>query len=202
MFQSCETTRYYLCGVFVEPCAIGGVTLTATDGHRLICIRDETGQADRSGIVAISKESLKTCKLGKHESARRITIVDQDATIEKSVTDGNWQAVAFSPKCFVDGTFPEYRRVVPTANVMDSTKGPQSFHGARLATFAKAASELEDDSYGKGILSCCAADCNSPALVLFAASPHAFGVLMPERGVTATVPPAWFFGAMDKTKAV
>lgn len=48
---STEETRYYLNGVFVEPCVYGGVTLTATDGHVLVCIRDLDGSADESAIV-------------------------------------------------------------------------------------------------------------------------------------------------------
>ena len=38
-FQSTEQTRYYLCGVFIEP-ADEGVTMTATDGHRLVTCHD------------------------------------------------------------------------------------------------------------------------------------------------------------------
>lgn len=40
---STEETRYYLNGVHIEPAPDGGVLMIATDGHRLLCIRDAKG---------------------------------------------------------------------------------------------------------------------------------------------------------------
>ena len=40
---STEETRYYLNGVHIEPAPDGGVLMVATDGHRLLCIRDPKG---------------------------------------------------------------------------------------------------------------------------------------------------------------
>lgn len=52
---STEETRYYLGGVFVQPCARGGAILTSTNGHWLINIRDPRGIVEGCGIVKISK---------------------------------------------------------------------------------------------------------------------------------------------------
>lgn len=50
-----EETRYYLGGVFVQPCLQGGALLTSTNGHWLINVRDPRGVCEGSGIVSISK---------------------------------------------------------------------------------------------------------------------------------------------------
>ena len=203
-FESDEQTRYYLIGVFVEPCPAGGVTLTATDGHRLICIRDEYGEADQSGIVQLTPDAMKLCK-SKPREQRRVTIDGLNATIEKSGDSGeSWEMVAMSAKCFVDGTFPDWRRVVPADVSVQPTKTPHSWYrGKYLASFATAAIELEkvSDNGRHGELSVCAADCNSPALVFFSNSPHAFGVFMPVRGDVRATPPAWFFGKTEEEQA-
>lgn len=190
-----EETRYYLQGVFIEPCKSGGVTMTATDGTRLFCVRDEFGQADQSGIVRLSPEAMKLCR-SKANTATRVRIEGQDATIERQVeTTEDWQPIGLSGKVFIDGTFPDYRRIVPTRIKREATNpGHSWFAGRQTASFADAAMELEKLS-GRGstaALCWCTSDANSPALVLFGASPHAFGVLMPVRGNTDTAPPAWF----------
>jgi len=202
-FESDEQTRYYLIGVYVEPCAAGGVTMTVTDGHRLICVRDETGSADQSGIVQLSPDAMKLCK-SKPRETRRVTIDGQDALIEKSLDSGEtWESIGLSAKVFVDGTFPDYRRVVPDVKI-DPTKTLHPwFRGRYMASFATAAIELEkvSDTGRNGELLFCGSDCNSPALVLFANSPHAFGVLMPVRGEATTVAPEWFYAKTSAEKA-
>ena len=194
-FVAKEETRYYMQGVFIEPCKSGGVQMTATDGTRLFCVRDEFGQADQSGIVRLSPEAMKLCR-SKANTATRVRIEGQDATIERQVeTTEDWQPIGLSGKVFIDGTFPDYRRIVPTRIERDATNpGHPWFAGRLAASFADAAVELEKMSGrgSKAALCWRASDAGSPALVLFGASPHAFGVLMPLRGYTDTAPPAWF----------
>src|SRR5256885_2092412 len=51
---STEESRYYLNGVRIEPLAEGCV-MVATDGHRLIAIRDPSGTCDKADIVSPSE---------------------------------------------------------------------------------------------------------------------------------------------------
>ena len=194
-FVAKEETRYYLHGVFIEPCKSGGVQMTATDGTRLFCVRDEFGQADQSGIVRLSPEAMKLCR-SKANTATRVRIEGQDATIERQVeTTEDWQPIGLSGKVFIVGIFPDYRRIVPTRIKRGATNPGHSWFAGRLAaSFADAAMELEKLSGRGSTAALCwrASDAESPALVLFGASPHAFGVLMPVRGNTDTAPPAWF----------
>lgn len=53
-------TRYYLNGVYVEPCEAGGVILVSTDGRRMIVLRDRAGSAPNGpGIVSLNKEMTR-----------------------------------------------------------------------------------------------------------------------------------------------
>lgn len=202
MFQLNEQSRYYLCGVHVESCAAGGVVLTATDGQRLICVRDENGRADQSGIVALPTEALKACK-SKPREQRRVTVAGESATIEVSFDAETWAPCAMAQNVIVDGAFPDVRRVIPTEIVQDASKAPHGwFDGRYVASFAAAAGELEKQAgrAGKAGVCYCVSDADSPALVLFAAAPHAFGVLMPIRADDRRSPPAWFFPAKSEEK--
>lgn len=215
-----EETRYYLKGVYVEPHAQGGVTLTATDGHRLLCVRDETGFADESAIIALG-DALKHCKPKRGE--RRDVVIatgSKDAavvnTIEYPARDEKTNAVipnemvvedsplAMAYGVRVDGSFPDYRRVVPSAF---SDKGAPGFAGNYLAAFGDVATEIAVHTGQKAsrhstdcaspVRILCADDERpegSPALILFPRFENAFGVLMPVR-IATDAPidvPAWF----------
>ena len=54
-----EETRYYLKGVFIEPCPQGGALLTATDGYTLINVRDPRGFVEGSAIVTLNKGLMR-----------------------------------------------------------------------------------------------------------------------------------------------
>jgi DNA polymerase III sliding clamp (beta) subunit (PCNA family) len=61
---STEASRYYLNGVFIEKHpTLQGVTMTATDGHKLISIYDESGTADAPAIVQLTKKALDRDRL-------------------------------------------------------------------------------------------------------------------------------------------
>lgn len=68
---STEETRYYLCGVYVEPNPLhgGGAIAVATDGHTLAARRCAEGRADRSAILSLSKATMKALKATGHGDA-------------------------------------------------------------------------------------------------------------------------------------
>jgi hypothetical protein len=86
--------------------------------------------------------------------------------------------------CIIDGTFPDWRRVVPAD--VDGEAAPGWFNVGYLADFAKAAKIL-GDYFGKSqsMMSVHGADAGAPALVRFA-SDRVFAVLMPMRGNDTT----------------
>lgn len=205
--QSREETRYYLNGVLIEPHATqGGVLLVATDGHRLICIHDETGRADKPAIIALSPDAFKACK-----GDRVLVVDDGEATVfEKGDRDELGDKVAVSPHCVVDGTFPDYRHVIPqklTDNVAPA------FAGSNLASLATIGGDLalhflgwkapkpgranSDQSSRCDALRLLAEDCeapfSSPVVVMWQCIPQAFAVLMPVRieGGEARLP-SWY----------
>jgi len=110
---SMEETRYYLNGIFLH--AAGGDTkvlrAVATDGHRLARVEMmiPEGAAGMPGVIVPRKTVAELRKL--------IDELDQDVAISLSDTKirfvfGN--AVLTSK--LIDGTFPDYDRVIPTGN--------------------------------------------------------------------------------------
>jgi DNA polymerase-3 subunit beta len=111
---STEETRYYLNGIFLHAANSEGVPMlraVATDGHRLarMEIPLPEGAAGMPGVIVPRKTVSELRKL--------IDEIDQDVQISLSDTKirfvfGN--AVLTSK--LIDGTFPDYDRVIPAAN--------------------------------------------------------------------------------------
>lgn len=111
---STEETRYYLNGIYVHSIDADGhgmLRAVATDGHRLA--RAETaapaGSAGMPGIIIPRKAVNEVQKL--------VEDLDQTISIEISPTKARFSfgEVVLTTK-LIDGTFPDYTRVIPTAN--------------------------------------------------------------------------------------
>ncbi|MBC7163652.1 MAG: DNA polymerase III subunit beta [Roseovarius sp.] len=111
---STEETRYYLNGVYLHVAeADGGRVLrcVATDGHRLARIDAELpeGAADMPGVIVPRKTVGEVRKL----------LDDDDMTIAVSVSETKIRfatpAITLTSKV-IDGTFPDYTRVIPQGN--------------------------------------------------------------------------------------
>lgn len=102
--QSTESTRYYLNGVYLHSHE-GNARAVATDGHRLARI-DSTIQAEFPGIIIPRKIVGELRKL----QADEVTV--QISATKLRVTAGD---VVLLSKV-IDGTFPDYTRVVPQNN--------------------------------------------------------------------------------------
>lgn len=113
--MSTEETRYYLNGIFLHlgPEQDGGARLRAvsTDGHRLALVTalvpDITGEMPR---VIIPRKCVG-------EIARVIDEVDGDVVISVSQSKVRFEMgdLVYVSKT-VDGTYPEYERVIPRQN--------------------------------------------------------------------------------------
>lgn len=102
--QSTEEVRYYINGVYLHSHE-GTARAVATDGHRLARI-DSTIQADFPGIIIPRKIVGELRKL----QADEVTV--QISETKLRVTAGD---VVLLSKV-IDGTFPDYTRVVPQNN--------------------------------------------------------------------------------------
>jgi DNA polymerase-3 subunit beta len=111
---STEETRYYLNGIYLHALKTEEDQLlraVATDGHRLarMEIALPAGAADMPGII-IPRKTVGELKKVLEESDKEVT-VDVSATKIRFVS-GNATLVSK----LIDGTFPDYERVVPKDN--------------------------------------------------------------------------------------
>ncbi|WP_424941189.1 DNA polymerase III subunit beta [Aliiroseovarius sp. S253] len=131
---STEETRYYLNGVYLHVSeADGGKVLraVATDGHRLARIDADlpAGAEEMPGIIVPRKTVGELRKL----------LDDDDATIAVSVSETKVRfatpVITLTSKV-IDGTFPDYTRVIPSGNTrkleVDATEFAQAVD--RVAT--------------------------------------------------------------------
>jgi len=129
---STEETRYYLNGIFLHV-ADGVLKAAATDGHRLarVTVPQPEGAEGMPDVIVPRKCIGELRKL--------LDEVDGDVAVSLSSTKirfalGN--AVLTSK--LIDGTFPDYSRVIPTANDKLLRIDPKSFMQGvdRVATIA------------------------------------------------------------------
>ncbi|WP_322867689.1 DNA polymerase III subunit beta [Aquicoccus sp. G2-2] len=111
---STEETRYYLNGVYMHVAeSDGGKVLrcVATDGHRLARIDADLpdGAADMPGVIVPRKTVGELRKLLDDDEAQIAVSVSE--TKIRFATPGN----TLTSKV-IDGTFPDYTRVIPTGN--------------------------------------------------------------------------------------
>jgi DNA polymerase III subunit beta len=111
---STEETRYYLNGIYVHTVESDGATVlraVATDGHRLA--RSEVaapqGSSGMPGIIVPRKTVEEVFKL--------VTDSDAEISVELSASKIRFHigSVVLTSK-LIDGTFPDYNRVIPTNN--------------------------------------------------------------------------------------
>jgi len=97
-----EETRYYLNGVYFLKSG-GKITAVATDGHRLARNEMESGAPDFAGII-IPQKTVSLLPKGTH------TVRLSDSKIQIDAGD-----TVLTSK-LIDGTYPDYQRVIPTRN--------------------------------------------------------------------------------------
>jgi len=111
---STEETRYYLNGIFMHTLDVEGHTMlrsVATDGHRLarVEIPAPTGSAGMPGVIIPRKAVSEVQKL-LDDGAGEVVI--EMSTTKARFTFGD---VVLTSK-LIDGTFPDYARVIPAGN--------------------------------------------------------------------------------------
>lgn len=159
-----EETRYYLSGVHVEKSPDGGVLLVSTDGHRLLCFRDPRGFFDgnpRGEIIRALPHFRRMVanprKVSVHPSMTReykLVVVDRimalvelipgtpldnerdRAALFQAVREPNNIVLAVQTcDVLIDGTYPDWRRVVPA---IDYAASVAAFNNKMLGPIVKA----------------------------------------------------------------
>jgi hypothetical protein len=220
---SVDETRYYLNGVFVEPCKTGGALVVATDGAMLLAFRDPNGHVKGSAIISLDKPMLGALKaprgaLGARLLAIRLNkqrlgralLVDsagekgsaQEVGLAALEDAGKGVATAQFRDIAIDGKYPNWRGVVPTA--VRSGGVVPGFDAKRLETLAKAL--CPKDSRAVCVAMTGGADTKSEEHPLIVTPERGlidgFGILMPVRGEAAARPaPRWAEAPAPKAEA-
>jgi DNA polymerase-3 subunit beta len=113
---SIEETRYYLNGVYFHVAPSGGtdfLTAVSTDGHRLARIMRPLpdGAAGMPGVIIPGKAVSVLLKLLAGKACPETVMV----SISQTKARFAWPGYMLTTK-LIDGTFPDYNRVIPTGN--------------------------------------------------------------------------------------
>ncbi len=210
-FISSEETRYYLNGVYIEPHPDGGALLVATDGHTMAVIRDANARidGDQGWICGLPKHPFDA-KL-KRRDAGHLHFVGRTAYLTESIMAGAVSEPGFDPTLItefhmaiafarpIDGTFPEWRRVIP--NEGPGTAESYDINGKYLARFNKAISVLREDNGAAPVkLFTPAAGTGNPIILRCADAPDFFGIQMPMRMGDCSKYPYWLALPDPETK--
>jgi len=189
LMVSTEETRPYLRGVLLEV-THAGVYYVATDGHRIVVSwrgPDDAQSRDwiKPEFIIIPTDECKRAKIKRGSSEDGTLTLNDDGTVTIQ-HDITW---TFKP---IDGTYPDWRRVIPREQDKDELACAAHFNPAYLQSFQTFADKLE---FGKVVLN--QRDGSSPMPVTFSAheggdAGKSFGIIMPLRGSTPRwIAPDW-----------
>ncbi|MFZ1772955.1 MAG: DNA polymerase III subunit beta [Rhizobiaceae bacterium] len=133
---STEETRYYLNGIYLHAIESGGslkLRAVATDGHRLARTETEApaGCEGMPGIIIPRKTVSELQKLVDNPDVK-VVVELSDTKIRFTIG-----SVVLTSK-LIDGTFPDYQRVIPTGNDKRLIVDRQTFANAvdRVSTIS------------------------------------------------------------------
>ena len=146
---STEETRYYLNGIYIHKAESGELCAVATDGHRLAMTRQAlpSGAAQMPSIILPRKAVSELRKL--------LDDFDGDVLIGLSETRAEFRfgVVRLTSK-LIDGTFPDYTRVIPVGNDRIMQVDVSAFSAAvdRVSTVASEKSRSVKMGLKSGVL--------------------------------------------------
>jgi DNA polymerase III subunit beta len=125
---STEETRYYLNGIYLHAAETDGTRVlraVATDGHRLARVEEPLpeGAGSMPGVIIPRKTVAELRKL-LEEMSGNVEIGLSDTRIQFQL-----DAIVLTSK-LIDGTFPEYERVIPRGNDKVLRVGKRDFADA------------------------------------------------------------------------
>jgi DNA polymerase III subunit beta len=149
---STEETRYYLNGIFIHTIESNGqlkLRAVATDGHRLARadVEAPSGSEGMPGIIIPRKTVGELQKLVDNPDLV-VTVEVSDAKIRFTIG-----SIVLTSK-LIDGTFPDYQRVIPTGNDKELKIDCQSFAQAvdRVSTISSERGRAVKLALGEGQL--------------------------------------------------
>ncbi len=149
---STEETRYYLNGIFIHTIESAGqlkLRAVATDGHRLARadVEAPSGSEGMPGIIIPRKTVGELQKLVDNPDLT-VTVEVSDAKIRFTIG-----SIVLTSK-LIDGTFPDYQRVIPTNNDKELKIDCQSFAQAvdRVSTISSERGRAVKLALGEGQL--------------------------------------------------
>lgn len=132
--MSTEETRYYLNGIYLHAIEKEGVEFlcaVATDGHRLAKFEMPLpdGAASMPGII-IPRKTVSEIRKLVEDAADSINI-----SLSQNKIQFNFDHIVMTSK-LIDGTFPDYQKVIPQGNDKMIELNPKDFSSAidRVAT--------------------------------------------------------------------
>ena len=146
---STEETRYYLNGIYIHRAESGELCAVATDGHRLAMTRQAlpSGAAQMPSIILPRKAVSELRKL--------LDDFDGDVLVGLSETQAEFRfgVVRLTSK-LIDGTFPDYTRVIPVGNDRIMQVDVSAFSAAvdRVSTIASEKSRSVKMDLRPGVL--------------------------------------------------
>ena len=146
---STEETRYYLNGIYIHKAESGELCAVATDGHRLAMTRQAlpSGAAQMPSIILPRKAVSELRKL--------LDDFDGDVLVGLSETRAEFRfgVVRLTSK-LIDGTFPDYTRVIPVGNDRIVQVDVSAFSAAvdRVSTIASEKSRSVKMGLRSGVL--------------------------------------------------
>ena len=158
LFSSKEKTRYYLNGVYFEKTETG-VAIVTTDGHRMFVAKVQVDDAcSNFEPFIVPNEIIKQVLTGYKGTT---VLVDE---LNKIIGNINFASI--------DGTFPNWRRVLVTEPVSDE---PAQFNPVYIGDIGKANKLLKTQAtiYHNGI---------KPAPITFTSRDDCFLIQMPMKG--------------------
>ncbi|MEL6297850.1 MAG: DNA polymerase III subunit beta [Pseudomonadota bacterium] len=133
---STEETRYYLNGIYLHTIAGDNgavIRAVATDGHRLaqVELEEPEGAAEMPGVIIPRKTVQELFRL-LDDTTSEVRIGVSPTKVRFAIGD-----VTLTSK-LIDGTFPDYARVIPQANDKDMRVSNAEFMSAvdRVSTIA------------------------------------------------------------------
>lgn len=185
---STEETRYYLNGVHIEPHPTAGAILVSTDGHRATIAYDHSGVCDRHVIIQLPKGALSRCKPVKDAQLRLLVDpVAGSATINEVVesrdpaVEPTLKSLATEHGVLIDGTFPDWRRILPSKEEKPAKVKPTFFNPHYLKEWAAIGIEITKTIGGSGAIRVSLTDGASPSVIRWVGCDSIFGVQMPIR---------------------
>jgi DNA polymerase-3 subunit beta len=117
---STEETRYYLNGIYLHATKSNEtpvIRAVATDGHRLARVEMPlpAGAAGMPGVIIPRKTVLELRKL-LEESEQEVEIALSETKIRFAIPESAAGSSALLVSKLIDGTFPDYDRVIPSNN--------------------------------------------------------------------------------------